>query len=576
MRRVTRTIAAAGAAIVCCVTMTACSSPFGLPISGSVQTLAPVEQQTQRVYTNPQGPADDAQPETIVKGFYDAMPAGVQSDGYRVAREFLTGSASAGWNGDSAALVYSGTPDFRRRANTISAPQGAESSLIVEVELQVVGSLDSHGVYTPSNSTQTRRLPYTLMKKSGQWRISSLESGVVISTADFEQVFRQVSVYQVSTSGKQLIPDIRWLSWRNWRTQAVDEILTGASSWLEGALQESDLSNVKLAVDSVPLKDSIVEVSLNSGINALNEEERGLLVHRIRLTLGDGNAKYSLKITGDGVDYSDADTNVKLTTEQPTVGVYTLTGGHVVSLASSSPLRVGEVPGYDDARGFAFSSSGGAVLRADYVVECLGADGSSCGTMFSGEHMRSITAGLDGEIWAVSQDGRHLYVTSGDKETQLNIDWLDPSDRVVALAVSPEGCRLALSVEGDTTNGVMMTGIIRDGGNAPSGLSKKATQASVLKHVTMLTFYNDLNLVYANMPAEESNERQEAWRQMAPGPDKTQRLPDGTMVSMASGQVSLCRRLSVLDDLGIVRSVSGSLDGSWSIADSQVTALGSQ
>ena len=57
MRRVTRTIAAAGAAIVCCVTMTACSSPFGLPISGSVQTLAPVEQQTQRVYTNPQGPA---------------------------------------------------------------------------------------------------------------------------------------------------------------------------------------------------------------------------------------------------------------------------------------------------------------------------------------------------------------------------------------------------------------------------------------------------------------------------------------------------------------------------------------
>ena len=112
MRRVTRTIAAAGAAIACCITMTACSSPFGLPISGSVQTLAPVEQQTQRVYTNPQGPADDAQPETIVKGFYDAMPAGVQSDGYRVAREFLTGSASAGWNGDSSALVYSGTPDF--------------------------------------------------------------------------------------------------------------------------------------------------------------------------------------------------------------------------------------------------------------------------------------------------------------------------------------------------------------------------------------------------------------------------------------------------------------------------------
>ena len=337
MRRVTRTIAAAGAAIVCCITMTACSSPFGLPISGSVQTLAPVEQQTQRVYTNPQGPADDAQPETIVKGFYDAMPAGVQSDGYRVAREFLTGSASAGWNGDSSALVYSGTPDFRRRANTMSTPQGAESSLIVEVQLQVVGSLDSHGVYTPTDSSTISKVPYILIKRSGQWRISSLENGVVISTADFEQVFRQVSVYQVSTSGKQLIPDVRWLSWRNWRTQAVGEVLSDAPSWLEGVLRGTGLPTIKLAVDSVPVKNNVVEIHLNSGINALNEEERGLLVHRIRLTMGDGNAEYALKITGDGVDYSDADANVKLTTEQPTAGVYTLTGGHIVSLAA--PVR---------------------------------------------------------------------------------------------------------------------------------------------------------------------------------------------------------------------------------------------
>ena len=89
------------------------------------------------------------------------------------------------------------------------------------------------------------------------------------------------------------------------------------------------------------MKNNVVEIHLNSGINALNEEERGLLVHRIRLTMGDGNAEYALRITGDGVDYSDADANVKLTTEQPTAGVYTLTGGHIVSLASSSPLRVG-------------------------------------------------------------------------------------------------------------------------------------------------------------------------------------------------------------------------------------------
>ena len=64
------------------------------------------------------------------------------------------------------------------------------------------------------------------------------------------------------------------------------------------------MSTIKLAVDSVPVKNNVVEIHLNSGINALNEEERGLLVHRIRLTMGDGNAEYALRITGDGVDDS--------------------------------------------------------------------------------------------------------------------------------------------------------------------------------------------------------------------------------------------------------------------------------
>ena len=169
-----------------------------------------------------------------------------------------------------------------------------------------------------------------------------------------------------------------------------------------------------------------------------------------------------------------------------------------------------------------------------------------------------------------------MHVSDGGKETDLKLDWLGAADSIVALAVSPEGCRLALAVEGEDTNGVMMTGVARNGDKTLSGLSKAATQVSVLRHVTMLTFYNDLNLVYATTPPEGNSEQQEARRQMAPGPANAQRLPNGTITSMASGQISLSRRLAIVDDLGIVRSVSGSLDGSWTIADSQVTALGAQ
>ena len=54
-----------------------CSSILGLPEDGPVQTMTPEEQSTRRVFTSPDGPADNAQPEAIVKGFFDVMPAGV-------------------------------------------------------------------------------------------------------------------------------------------------------------------------------------------------------------------------------------------------------------------------------------------------------------------------------------------------------------------------------------------------------------------------------------------------------------------------------------------------------------------
>ncbi|PST48161.1 hypothetical protein COO72_09405 [Bifidobacterium callitrichos] len=155
-----------------------------------------------------------------------------------------------------------------------------------------------------------------------------------------------------------------------------------------------------------------------------------------------------------------------------------------------------------------------------------------------------------------------------------------------------------------TDGGVRLAGVSRDGDQTPSDLSSQSAKVSGQRDVTMVTFYNDINLVYATSASQSASsdssgmsdssdgatqERgagresttdgqgaQKAFRQIAPGPATSQRLPDTTVVALASGQIALYRRLAVLDDLGIVRSVSGSLDGSWSIADSQVTALGAQ
>ena len=90
-----------------------CSSILGLPEDGPVQTMTPEEQSTRRVFTSPDGPADDAQPEAIVKGFFDVMPAGVQSDGFATGKQFLTDGAASRWNADNRTTVYADVPKIR-------------------------------------------------------------------------------------------------------------------------------------------------------------------------------------------------------------------------------------------------------------------------------------------------------------------------------------------------------------------------------------------------------------------------------------------------------------------------------
>ena len=107
--------------LVVAMVPTGCSSVIGLPMDGDVQTMRPSEQQVKRVFTDPRGPEVDAQPESIVKGFFDAMPAGVQSDGFSVARQFLTSESASTWNGNGLARVFSGSMSITRTANSLDS-----------------------------------------------------------------------------------------------------------------------------------------------------------------------------------------------------------------------------------------------------------------------------------------------------------------------------------------------------------------------------------------------------------------------------------------------------------------------
>ncbi|MBW3092522.1 hypothetical protein KIH79_06095 [Bifidobacterium sp. 82T10] len=614
---------AAVLAVVCMIG--ACSSPFALPTSGDVRTLQPVLRQSKRVYTTPDGPETDAQPEAIVTGFLDALPAGVQDDGYRVAREFLTDEAAESWNGDKSAIIYDGAVSTRRKTNsTGTSDTQSDGSVIVVVSVNATGRLDKQGLFSAAGAGDAT-VDYRLVRQDGQWRISELPDGVIISESDFEQVYRQVSVYRTDRTRAVLIPDVRWFSWRNWRTLAVRESLASPPDWLAGAAVDLNTADVRLAVNTVPMTDGDMHVQLTDDIAAMNDDDRALLVHLIRLTLGDGTASDAVKVTSDNGDYSAADNGMMLAASLPVTGMYTLSGGNVVSLRSASPLRVAQTGGFDGALGFVYADGGGAVLRADHAVECLADDGSSCGLLFSGRRMRAIVKGVDGEIWAIGEDGRSLFVSRDGVTSRVAVPWLDDGTAMTAIAVSPEGSRLAVSlkaansggddaavgnadggasgggtnggdadggsaaggdvdgggsVDGDDAGtggtrsaGVAVSGVVRGDDGLPDALSDGYAFAAAQTGVTMLTFYNDVMLVYGEDADDDGV--QPAFRQITPGPAEDQQLPENT-VALASGMISSYRRLVALDAKGMVRSASGSLDGAWAFADSQVAALSAQ
>ncbi|PJM76255.1 LpqB family beta-propeller domain-containing protein [Bifidobacterium simiarum] len=566
-------VRAVGAVTLTAALMLVSGCSMGLPTSGPVERVTLSQNEDHRVYIDPQGPSDGAEPEQIVEGFIDSLPAGPQSDGFRVVREFLTDAARKTWKPDSRTVIYSGEPRISRRADqmeTQSRGSQSASRVGVTVSYDQIGVVDSRGVYSAEGSTGSSTIDLRLVKVNGQWRISSLPDGISIAQTGFFQVFRQVELYQLADSGKTLIPDQRWFPWRQWRTLAVRELLREPASWLGDAARSVGDDGISLAMDSVPVSKGVVQVKLTSGVMALTAAERAKLVRRIRLTLGDGSGEYRLSVTDDaGQDLSGADEHESIVINQPPRHLYSLANNFILSIASNNLVRLGDVAGrFGEATGMAFTSRGGAVLRSDNIVECVTKDTDSCGTLFGGNEVSLLREGIDDEVWAVSKDSSQIMVHRDGQERRFSASFLE-GRQITAFDISPEGSRAVIAVggrRGSNDGKVVMIGIGRDSSQLPTSLSSHAVTISNRSDIAAMTFYNEATIVYAVRDTDGG------YQQMAPGPESAQRLPKGT-TELVSAQIDQTLSLIALDSSGMVRYSRASLNASWRVLDYQTDAI---
>lgn len=572
VRSISKRIAATAVAAVSLIAVSGCSVTLGLPTGGSVQQLPTQQEEQKRVYTAPQEPAKGATPEATINGFLSALPAGPQSDGFLVAKKFLTPSAQASWDSDSRTLIYENDPTLSRQAvkNSSEGGETVASDLEISVAFKVSGLIDGHGLYSAQDSTKTTALRYGLTKVKGEWRISSLPSGIQVMDSDFEQAFRQVTLYQTDVSRRTLIPDVRWFGWRQWRTLAVKELLRGPADWLGAAAIRLTTNAVSLDMDSVPNVEGKIQVRLSAAVMDMSESSRALLIRQIRLTLGDGNTGYDLSIKSSaGDDLSTFDARVTASVEMQTSKIYSLSRGALVLVQSPNLLRLAETDQADDANGLAFTSHGGGAIRhQDFTVTCIKEQGTACGKMFEGEKMRALSEGLDGEVWAATfQSEPQLLVQKGDLLKKLSLSWLEEG-QITAAAISAEGSRIIVAMRGQSGVSIMMAGIQRDAEGAVTAVSDTAQVIAHVPDIAALSFYDDATVVYALSSSPRG------LRQLAPGPQTEQSLPPDT-IALASGLIDGTQGLVALDSTGIVRSVTGSLTTSWVLTDSQVSAISS-
>ncbi|AWE41968.1 hypothetical protein DDD63_03455 [Actinobaculum sp. 313] len=211
-------------------------------------------------------------------------------------------SAASEWNPLAQVRVYSDSQNTQ--ISTIDS--GA-----IRVTVGSLGSLSSSGVYTESANDAVITTDFSLTKNAdGQWRIVSLEDGILFSEHLFDQLYVKSPLYFLSTDSSALVADLRWYPRKTFATNAVDGLLAGPSQWLAGGVHTAFPSGTSRAM-AVDVTNGVATVDLSTEVLAASDAEQTLLATQLQRTLTASTDIQSVQITVAGAPLG-ADANADL------------------------------------------------------------------------------------------------------------------------------------------------------------------------------------------------------------------------------------------------------------------------
>ena len=227
-----------------------------------------------RVLARP--PAPGADQTQIVEGFL-AASAAFESN-HEVARQYLAPEIREAWDTSVGTVVYDPTS-----LDLAESPDAAAVALTAGEVAQISG----RGEYAASGAGAQVRADYDLRQVDGEWRISRLPSGLLLSTLDVARAFRSFSLMFVDASGVRLVPDsvVVPAALPGVSTTLVRALLAGPTPWLAPAVTTAFPPGTSLTAAAAPIADGIATVQLSADVLSAGPEARRQLSAQLVWTL---------------------------------------------------------------------------------------------------------------------------------------------------------------------------------------------------------------------------------------------------------------------------------------------------
>jgi hypothetical protein len=465
-------------ALLAVVVLAGCSNVPDLSVA-RVPTAGPIEQGPQ-LGTSPDGqfirviarpPRPGMTRTQVVQGFLDAS-ASFDGD-HAVARQFLTDEANAQWDPGASVAVYEGLAALNQ------APAR------VTMRATQSGEILTNGRYEVSSPGTELVKRFEMSRVDGEWRISGVPQGLVLSNADIDRAFRAYSLYYFNPSFETLVPDARLIPvfGAGRATTLVKLLLAGPNAWLQPAVRTAFPDGMALSVESVPVDGGIAFVDLPSAVRLADEQVQQAMSQQLVWTLRQLPDVAAVQISSGGTPLNVPGVAVPQPRDAwPAVdpgGVVPGTSGFInqefgiIRLTSdgSRPAFAAVGSSGETLVDFAVSRNSQELAGVDVQGQVWRTDAASGAELTAVEGAVGATGiafDQSAAIWAVIPDRGLVAILPDDSIAPVLVLGLDTSEELIAALPSRDGTRAALTLRSGAGTILRIGRILRSAPGAPT------------------------------------------------------------------------------------------------------------